>query len=55
MNGGLQPCFAILFSEILNVFAMSDIVKQREQIALFSGLFVAMGGAAFVANIIQVN
>jgi len=55
VNGGIQPCFAILFSEILGVFSLVDQEKQRNQIALFSGLFVAMGGAAFFGNIIQVS
>ena len=54
VNGGIQPCFAILFSEILNVFSLVNIEVQRQQIELYAGLFVAMGAAAFLANIIQV-
>lgn len=54
-NGGIQPCFAILFSEIINVFSLPDLDQQRRQISLFAGLFVAMGAVTFIANILQVR
>ena len=56
VNGGVQPVFAILFSEIIGVFADPRYTDaQRNDIVLYSLLFVAIGGASFVANIIQVD
>uniref|UniRef100_H2ZR94 Bile salt export pump n=1 Tax=Ciona savignyi TaxID=51511 RepID=H2ZR94_CIOSA len=55
VNGGIQPCFAILFSEILGVFALTDPVEQTNRVTLYSLLFVAIGVAAFIANILQVR
>ncbi|CAK8684913.1 unnamed protein product [Clavelina lepadiformis] len=56
VNGGIQPVFAILFSEILGVFSGNegDAVKQ-DQVILYSLLFVAMGAAAFLANVVQMS
>ncbi|XP_076808163.1 ATP-dependent translocase ABCB1-like [Clavelina lepadiformis] len=53
VNGGVQPCFAILFSEILNVFSLNDEDLQRSQITLYSLLFVAMGLATLCASALQ--
>uniref|UniRef100_H2ZR90 Bile salt export pump n=1 Tax=Ciona savignyi TaxID=51511 RepID=H2ZR90_CIOSA len=55
VNGGIQPCFAILFSEILGVFALTDPVEQTNRVTLYSLLFVAIGVAAFIANILQAS
>ena len=56
VNGGIQPIFAILFSEIIGVFADPRYTQQqRDDVVLYSLLFVAIGVAAFLANIIQVS
>nr|XP_018672478.2 multidrug resistance protein 1A-like isoform X1 [Ciona intestinalis] len=55
VNGGIQPCFAILFSEIIGVFGLSDRQEQESLITLYSLLFVAIGVAALVANILQAS
>merc|ERR1712136_320810 len=52
VNGGVQPLFAIIFADILKVFSETDPVKQKNDIILYSLLFVAMGAAMFVASII---
>ena len=55
VNGGIQPVFAILFSEILGVFSGNqDPATQEADVRLYSLLFVAIGGAAFLANFFQV-
>lgn len=53
MNGGIQPCFSILFSELLKVF-QQPVINQND-INLYSGLFVAIGVCAFIANTVQVS
>nr|XP_039263789.1 ATP-dependent translocase ABCB1-like isoform X2 [Styela clava] len=54
VNGGIQPCFAILFSGILGIFGEPDnIDHQKDQVRLYALLFVAIGAAAFIANLIQ--
>ena len=55
VNGGAQPVFAIIFSEILNIFGGATPIEEQEaDIIFYSLLFVAIGGAMFVANILQV-
>lgn len=53
VNGGAQPVFAIIFADVLNVFSGTDREKQEADIILYSLLFVAIGAALFVANIVQ--
>ena len=55
VNGGLQPCFAIIFSEIIGVFALTDEKEREYQIMIYSLLFCAIGVLAFLANIVQVS
>uniref|UniRef100_F6URM6 Multidrug resistance protein 1A n=1 Tax=Ciona intestinalis TaxID=7719 RepID=F6URM6_CIOIN len=52
VNGGIQPVFAVLFSEILSTFAL-PLSEQEQRITLYSLLFVAIGAAALVANVVQ--
>uniref|UniRef100_H2YJX7 Bile salt export pump n=1 Tax=Ciona savignyi TaxID=51511 RepID=H2YJX7_CIOSA len=54
VNGGIQPVFAILFSEILGAFG-GPIAEQDRLITLYSLLFVAIGATALVANVVQVS
>jgi len=53
VNGGIQPCFSILFSELLKVF-QQPVINQND-INLYSGLFVAIGVCAFIANTVQAS
>ena len=56
VNGGIQPIFAVLFSGIIEVFADPRFLQpQRDQVVLYSLLFVAIGFAALIANIVQVG
>uniref|UniRef100_H2YJX3 Bile salt export pump n=1 Tax=Ciona savignyi TaxID=51511 RepID=H2YJX3_CIOSA len=54
VNGGIQPVFAILFSEILGAFG-GPIAEQDRLITLYSLLFVAIGATALVANVVQAS
>ncbi|XP_041039515.1 ATP-binding cassette, sub-family B (MDR/TAP), member 4 isoform X1 [Carcharodon carcharias] len=53
INGLLQPAFAVIFSEIIAVFANRDKGYVRHQSTLFSLLFLALGGITFIALFIQ--
>ncbi|XP_055511581.1 ATP-binding cassette, sub-family B (MDR/TAP), member 4 [Leucoraja erinacea] len=53
INGILQPAFAIIFSEIIGVFAHPDKNVVRRQATLYSLLFLAIGGISFVTFFIQ--
>ncbi|NXH11661.1 MDR1 protein, partial [Bucco capensis] len=43
INGALQPSFAIVFSEIIGVFSISDKAVLREKSNLYSVLFLVIG------------
>ncbi|CAH2282375.1 multidrug resistance 1 [Pelobates cultripes] len=52
INGATQPVFAIIFSEIIGIFA--DIGPDtRRQSTMFSLLFLALGGVSFVTFFLQ--
>ncbi|KAJ8314248.1 LOW QUALITY PROTEIN: hypothetical protein KUTeg_008809 [Tegillarca granosa] len=53
INGGMEPVFAIIFSEIIIVFAETDEVKQEQQVQLFAGVFVGIGILSFVTYTVQ--
>ncbi|XP_048408710.1 ATP-binding cassette, sub-family B (MDR/TAP), member 4 isoform X1 [Stegostoma tigrinum] len=53
LNGVLQPAFALIFSEIVSVFANSDKEHIRRQSTLFSLLFLALGGVSFITFFLQ--
>lgn len=52
ISGGIQPAFAIIFSEILGVFR-KPLDEQKRQANMFSGLFVAIGAVAGLAMFTQ--
>ncbi|KAL3831884.1 hypothetical protein ACJMK2_023581 [Sinanodonta woodiana] len=52
INGGVMPAFAIIFSEILGVF-VKPFDEQERQIAIYCGIFIAIGGASFIAYFVQ--
>ncbi|NXA55097.1 MDR1 protein, partial [Nothocercus julius] len=47
INGALQPAFAVIFSEIIGVFAEPDKAVIREKSNLYSLLFLALGIISF--------
>ncbi|XP_072364747.1 ATP-dependent translocase ABCB1 [Scyliorhinus torazame] len=53
INGLLQPAFAVVFSEIIAVFANTDMEQVRRQSTLFSLLFLAIGGISFITFFLQ--
>ncbi|XP_043546264.1 ATP-binding cassette, sub-family B (MDR/TAP), member 4 [Chiloscyllium plagiosum] len=53
LNGVLQPAFALIFSEIIAVFANTDKNHIRQQSTLFSLLFLALGGISFITFFLQ--
>ncbi|XP_074659631.1 ATP-dependent translocase ABCB1-like [Tubulanus polymorphus] len=54
ITGGVQPAFAIVFSEILGVFAIVDPDKQSERAVFYSlillGIGIVSGGFYFLQN-----
>ncbi|CAD5117028.1 DgyrCDS5857 [Dimorphilus gyrociliatus] len=53
VNGAVQPCFAVLFAEILGVFAIKDIDEQKRKTLLYSMLFLAVGAGAALSMFAQ--
>ncbi|CAM5112321.1 unnamed protein product [Natator depressus] len=53
INGALQPAFAIIFSEIIGVFAEPDKTVLRNKSNLYSLLFLAIGIISFVTFFLQ--
>ncbi|XP_078091179.1 ATP-dependent translocase ABCB1 [Mustelus asterias] len=53
INGLVQPAFAVIFSEIIAVFASMDLDHVRHQSTLFSLLFLAIGGVCFITFFLQ--
>ncbi|XP_051872371.1 ATP-binding cassette, sub-family B (MDR/TAP), member 4 [Pristis pectinata] len=53
INGVLQPAFAIIFSEIIGVFAHTDKNVVRRESTLYSLLFLAIGGISFITFFLQ--
>ncbi|XP_059828206.1 ATP-binding cassette, sub-family B (MDR/TAP), member 4 [Hypanus sabinus] len=53
INGAIQPAFAIIFSEIIGVFAKTDKDVVRRETELYSLLFLALGGISFVTFFVQ--
>lgn len=53
INGGIQPVFAILFSEILGTFTLPTEEEQRNMINLTCLLFVLIGIVSFVTYFLQ--
>ncbi|XP_043365314.1 ATP-dependent translocase ABCB1-like isoform X2 [Dermochelys coriacea] len=53
INGALQPAFAIIFSEIIGVFAEPDKTIVRNKSNLYSLLFLVIGIISFVTFFLQ--
>uniref|UniRef100_A0A4W3J9S0 ATP-binding cassette, sub-family B (MDR/TAP), member 4 n=1 Tax=Callorhinchus milii TaxID=7868 RepID=A0A4W3J9S0_CALMI len=53
INGIIQPAFALIFSEIIKVFAQTDKDAVRTDSTFFSLLFLLLGGVAFITFFLQ--
>ncbi|KAK5862309.1 hypothetical protein PBY51_017719 [Eleginops maclovinus] len=53
INGVMQPLFAVIFSNIITVFAHPDQDIVRKRATLFSLMFVVIGAVSFVATFFQ--
>ncbi|KAF3839767.1 hypothetical protein F7725_018484 [Dissostichus mawsoni] len=53
INGVMQPLFAIIFSNIITVFAHPDEAVVRTRASYFSLMFVLIGAVSFVAMFLQ--
>ncbi|XP_060104425.1 ATP-dependent translocase ABCB1 [Heteronotia binoei] len=53
VNGGLQPAFSVIFSEIIGVFAIQDKAFVREKTNLYSVLFLVLGIISFITFFLQ--
>ncbi|CAH1787977.1 unnamed protein product [Owenia fusiformis] len=53
INGGEQPVFAVIFSELLNVFTDTDLKKQERDAQLYSLIFVGIGVVILFTQWIQ--
>ncbi|XP_061441602.1 ATP-dependent translocase ABCB1 isoform X2 [Rhineura floridana] len=52
INGGLQPAFAVIFSEIIGIFALShDIIREKSD--MYSLLFLGLGILSFITFFLQ--
>ncbi|XP_035829100.1 ATP-dependent translocase ABCB1 isoform X2 [Aplysia californica] len=52
INGGVQPAFAVIFSEILEVFSKSES-EQKKQIQMYCLIFVGLGVVSLITMFIQ--
>ncbi|KAI4882015.1 hypothetical protein NFI96_000728 [Prochilodus magdalenae] len=53
VNGGVNPVYSLLFSQILATFSMSDPVAQRKEINGICLFFVFVGLISFFTQILQ--
>uniref|UniRef100_A0A8C4RAN2 ATP binding cassette subfamily B member 1 n=1 Tax=Eptatretus burgeri TaxID=7764 RepID=A0A8C4RAN2_EPTBU len=52
-NGAVQPAFAVIFSNAIGAFAIIDPDERKQQIMLFSLLYLALGVVCFVTFFLQ--
>ncbi|XP_066503109.1 bile salt export pump-like [Hoplias malabaricus] len=53
VNGGVNPVYSLLFSQILATFSMSDPVAQRKEINGICMFFVVVGLISFFTQMLQ--
>ncbi|XP_062617340.1 ATP-dependent translocase ABCB1-like isoform X1 [Saccostrea cucullata] len=53
LNGGVQPSFAVIFSEILGVFSEPDQEKQEREVEMYVLILCGIGGVSFFTFLIQ--
>ena len=54
-TGAVQPAWAIVFSEVIGVFAICDRKEQATKISMYCLIFVAFGVLAFFSYFFQVK
>ncbi|XP_067439274.1 bile salt export pump-like [Thunnus thynnus] len=53
INGGVNPVYSLLFSQILATFSVTDPVAQRKEIDSICLFFVMVGVVSFVTHMLQ--
>ncbi|KAJ4924302.1 hypothetical protein JOQ06_000542 [Pogonophryne albipinna] len=53
INGGVNPVYSLLFSQILATFSLTDTVAQRKEIDGICVFFVMVGVVSFFTQILQ--
>uniref|UniRef100_A0A8C6KTZ9 Bile salt export pump n=1 Tax=Nothobranchius furzeri TaxID=105023 RepID=A0A8C6KTZ9_NOTFU len=53
VNGGVNPVYSLLFSQILATFAITDTVAQRNEINGICAFFVMVGVVSFFTQMLQ--
>uniref|UniRef100_A0A3Q3RNS9 Bile salt export pump-like n=1 Tax=Mastacembelus armatus TaxID=205130 RepID=A0A3Q3RNS9_9TELE len=53
INGSISPIYAVLFSQILGTFGISDLNKQRQQINGICVLFCIVAIISFISQFLQ--
>ncbi|XP_010765740.1 bile salt export pump-like [Notothenia coriiceps] len=53
INGGVNPVYSLLFSQILATFSLTDIVAQRKEIDGICVFFVMVGVVSFFTQMLQ--
>ena len=53
--GSVDPLNAIVFAEVLNIFTLTDTEEMERQAVIYGMLFLALGGAGFIAYIFEVE
>ncbi|KAI1898296.1 hypothetical protein AGOR_G00070860 [Albula goreensis] len=53
INGGVNPLYSLLFSQILGTFSLLDPVIQRKEINSICVLFIIIGMVSFFTQILQ--
>ncbi|PNJ58462.1 LOW QUALITY PROTEIN: ABCB4 isoform 5 [Pongo abelii] len=52
-NGGLQPAFSVIFSEIIEIFGPGDDAVKQQKCNIFSLLFLCLGIISFFTFFLQ--
>lgn len=55
LNGMIQPCFSLVFSNILTVFGEKDANKRQNEANFWSCMFVVLSVSAFLVTFGQVS
>ncbi|XP_063421437.1 ATP-dependent translocase ABCB1-like isoform X2 [Mytilus trossulus] len=53
INGGVQPAFAVIFAELIGVFAEQDADKQEKEVLMYCLILLGIGVAGFIGFFLQ--
>ncbi|XP_052095836.1 ATP-dependent translocase ABCB1-like isoform X5 [Mytilus californianus] len=53
LNGGVQPAFAVIFAELIGVFAEQDQDKQEKEVLMYCLILLGIGVAGFIGFFLQ--